>query len=72
MILRKCDRCGELVSRLGYLKHYIYTKEQEDGGFSFRTDLCPMCLRKLKRFLKGAELRGKGEIDEDDGKDEEA
>lgn len=66
MNVRKCDRCGESCSRFGFVKHYIYTQEHEDGGFSFRTDLCPKCFRKLRKFLKGAELRRKGETDETD------
>ena len=62
MIVRKCDRCGEELNRCCIVKRYIYTRECEDG-FEFRTDLCPKCFRKLKKFLKGTELRGEGETD---------
>ena len=63
MNARKCDRCGEFYA---YYKGKSYMRENvntvslksDRGSFGYiSVDLCPACMDKQIRFLRGVELK---------------
>jgi len=49
---RKCDRCGDITINFRQIEA-VENPGQEEEEFTVLGDLCPVCLNRLKKWMKG-------------------
>lgn len=53
---RKCDRCGDVTINFRQIEA-VENPCKESEEFTVLGDLCPVCLHKLKKFMKGEDKK---------------